>query len=167
MSSPFRIREVRTFTATSDISQRIADATHDISDINIVVVEIELANGTRGQGYLLAFHYFPRTIIAAFKDATDFFTQFDAFETVRMAEAFRAESEYFGNEGLLQWAHATVNIAMWDAWAKSQELPIWQMLGVNRRRVPVYGSGGWLSYSDRELIDEVVGYQRQTGIYGG
>ncbi len=159
MSSNLAIQDIRYFTATSTISQPIADATHSISDINFVVAEIELANGIVGQGYLLSFHYFPQAILGALKDMRDFFCQFDANETVRMAEEFDKESEYFGQNGLLKWARGIVNIAMWDAWGKHNEQPVWKLLGSSRTEVPVYGSGGWLSYSDDDLINEVTNYK--------
>jgi len=153
------ITDIRFFSAVSDVSQRIADATHDISDIRFVITEIELANGVRGQGYLLAFHYFPNAIAGALKDVRDFALGFEAHETLRMGEAFARESEYLGQEGLLKWVQASLNIAMWDAWGRSLGAPVWKLLGGDAREVPVYGSGGWLSYSDDELVDEVTRYK--------
>jgi L-alanine-DL-glutamate epimerase-like enolase superfamily enzyme len=50
---------------------------------------------------------------------------------------------------------------MWDAWARTLDVPIWKLFGASHRRVPVYGSGGWLSYSIDELVDEVVGYKNR------
>lgn len=102
--SPFAIRDIRFFTATSPVSQRIADATHDITDIRFFITEIELENGTIGQGYLLAFHYFPRAIVGALRDIAEFVKGYEVFETVKLAQDFAAESEYFGNNGLLKWA---------------------------------------------------------------
>lgn len=70
-----------------------------------------------------------------------------------MAKDFAEESEYFGQDGLLKWALGIVNIAMWDAWGKVNGQPVWKVLRASRTEVPVYGSGGWLSYSDDELTD--------------
>jgi L-alanine-DL-glutamate epimerase-like enolase superfamily enzyme len=50
---------------------------------------------------------------------------------------------------------------MWDAWCKTLDRPIWKVLGNRCERVPVYGSGGWLSYTDQELVEEVVNYKRR------
>ena len=161
MNDPLKIRDIRFFTATSAISQRIADATHDISDINFVITEIELENGVIGQGYLLAFHYFPQAIIGALKDCKEFVKQYRVYETVKLSADFASESEYFGHNGLLKWAISSINIAMWDAWGKVNQQPVWRMLGVSRTEVPVYGSGGWLSYSDEELIAEVSSYKKR------
>ena len=159
MKDPLQIKDIRFFKATSTISQRIADATHDISDITFFITEIELENGIVGQGYLLSFHYFPNAIAGALKDISEFVKQYKVYETVKMATDFNMESEYFGQNGLLKWALASVNIAMWDAWGKVNGQPVWKMLGASRTEVPVYGSGGWLSYSDDELIAEVAGYK--------
>ena len=161
MNHPLQIKELRIFRALSTISRHIADATHDISDIQFLITEIELENGTIGQGYLLSFHYFPEAVAGALRDIRDFIKNYKVYETVKMAADFAKESEYFGQNGLLKWAMASVNIAMWDAWGKTNGQPVWKMLGASRTEVPVYGSGGWLSYSDEELIAEVVGYKER------
>ncbi len=159
MKDPLQIKDIRLFKATSTKSQRISDATHEISDITFFITEIELENGIVGQGYLLSFHYFPNAIAGALKDISEFVKQYKVYETVKMATEFNIESEYFGQNGLLKWAMSSVNISMWDAWGKVNAQPVWRMLGASRTEVPVYGSGGWLSYTDEELIDEVSGYK--------
>ena len=156
-----RIKDVRLFKATSTLSQPIADATHQISEISFVVLEIELQSGVIGQGYLLAFHYSPNAIIGALKDIVEQVKGFHTYETLKVREFLAQEHEYFGHEGLLQWASATINIAMWDAWGKTLGQPIHRILGQSQDKVPVYGSGGWLSYSDQELIEEVTDYKNR------
>lgn len=153
-----RIQEVRFFEATSTLSQPIADATHQIPAIEFIVAEIVLANGVRGQGYLLAFHYSRAAIRGALRDLAPLVQDFDAAATGEfIAQAERAH-EYFGHEGVQRWAVGLINIAMWDAWARSLGAPMHRLFGQTRRSVPVYGSGGWLSYSDAELVDEVRAY---------
>ncbi len=79
----------------------------------------------------------------------------------RVLERFNRSNEYFGNDGINRWAQAAVNVAMWDAWCKILEQPVWKVFGTCCTRVPVYGSGGWLSYTPEELIDEVTGYKKR------
>jgi L-alanine-DL-glutamate epimerase-like enolase superfamily enzyme len=50
---------------------------------------------------------------------------------------------------------------MWDAWARTLEQPIWKLFGSHREKCAIYGSGGWLSYSTDELIEEVSGYKER------
>jgi L-alanine-DL-glutamate epimerase-like enolase superfamily enzyme len=156
-----RIRAVHFFRALSPLSRPIADATHSISEIAFVVTRVELANGVWGESNLLAFHYSPRAIAGALRDIAPLACEFHANETGRFLRAAMAEQEYFGNVGLNRWAAGAVNIAMWDAWGRHLGQPVWKILGTTRESVPVYGSGGWLSYSMDELIAEVTDYARR------
>ena len=158
-----RITDVRMYRATSTLTKPIADSTHSIDKIAFYVVETELENGVVGQGYLLSFHYSPNGIEGALKDLKNFVLGRDyrVFDTVRMKNDYDMESEYFGVNGLQKWALATLNVAMWDAWGKCLDAPVWQILGAGMQKIPVYGSGGWLSYTDDELLDEVVGYKKR------
>lgn len=157
------INDLKIYKATSTLSRPIADSTHELSEISFYIVEVLTSAGITGQGYLLSFHYSPGAIEGALRDARRFILNrgYRVHETVRMKQEFDRESEYFGNAGLQRWAQAAVNTAMWDAWGKSVGQPVWKMLGGSRREIPVYGSGGWLSYSDEELLDEVMGYKQR------
>ncbi|MDC7226825.1 MAG: mandelate racemase/muconate lactonizing enzyme family protein [Spirochaetales bacterium] len=139
----------------------ISDSTHDISEIAFVIAEITLESGVKGQGYLLSFHYNPNAIIGALKDIKDFVNGYEVNETLKLADDLSKEMEYFGHNGINKWALAVVNVAMWDAWGKTLDQPVWKLLGGSYKAVPVYGSGGWLSYSEKELIDEVTNYKKR------
>lgn len=154
-----KIKDVNFFRATSKLSKPIADATHDISEIAFLIAEITLENGIVGQGYVLTFHYSPRAIVGALHDLKDLLIGCHANETVKFRQAIENEHEYFGHEGVQRSAAATVNLAMWDAWGKTLGQPIHKILGTCTEKVNVYGSGGWLSYSDDELVEEVSDYK--------
>lgn len=159
----YQIKDFRIYSAISKMSKPIADATHEISDIAFYVVELETTEGITGQGYLLSFHYSPKAIEGALKDMKRFIlsNDFCVNETIKMKLAYEQECEYFGNPGLLRWAQAVANIAMWDAWGKVLGQPIHKLLGSNGRKIPVYGSGGWINYSDEELLEEVTDYKKR------
>lgn len=156
-----KIKNAKFYRAISKISKPIADSTHTISKIAFYVVEIELESGIRGQGYLLSFHYSPNAIEGALRDVCDFIkgNKYFTYETVRVKQDWDMEVEYFGNTGLNNCAVAAVNIAMWDAWGHACDSPIWKLFGANKTKIPVYGSGGWLSYSEEELLEEVLDYK--------
>ena len=120
--------------------------------------EVELVNGIVGQSYMLAFHYSPHAIRGALRDLAAFAAGRDATATQAFIRDWNRETEYFGQEGLQRWALGLANVAMWDAHARTLDAPVWRLLGGEARATPVYGSGGWLSYSDDELVDEVRGY---------
>jgi L-alanine-DL-glutamate epimerase-like enolase superfamily enzyme len=56
--------------------------------------------------------------------------------------------------GLGVWALSAVDIACWDALGKAVGQPVHRLLGGYTTEVPVYGSGGWLTLTDTELVDE-------------
>lgn len=155
------VKDVRFYRAVSKISKPIADSTHTISKIAFYVVEVTTEEGVKGQGYLLSFHYSPNAIEGALKDMCEFVKSrsYKVYETVKIKQDWDMEAEYFGNTGLNTCAVAALNIAMWDAWGHICGMPIWKMLGANQTKIPVYGSGGWISYSDEELLEEVLDYK--------
>ncbi len=153
-----KIKHVHFFKALSPVSQPIADSTHSISEISFLVTRLELDNGVTGEAYLLAFHYSPQAIAGALRDIRELALGFEVSETGRFIHEFEKASEYFGRAGIHRWALGSINIAMWDAWAKTLGQPVWKLFGVCHDRVPLYGSGGWLSYSIGELLGEVTRY---------
>ena len=155
------IKRISYFKAISKISRPIADSTHQIPEIAFIVARIELDNGVTGDGHLLAFHYSPEAIFGALKDVAPMALGFEVSATGELLAIHEKESEYFGNVGLHRWAAGAINIAMWDAWAKTLGVPVWKLFGTCQHRVPLYGSGGWLSYSDPELIEEVTRYVKR------
>lgn len=56
--------------------------------------------------------------------------------------------------GLGVWALSAVDIAIWDCVGKAAGLPLHTILGGYQQLVPVYGSGGWHSLSDDDLVKE-------------
>ena len=49
-----------------------------------------------------------------------------------------------------------LDIALWDIKAKVAKMPLYQFMGGNKTKLPVYASGGWTSYSTEELLEEVT-----------
>lgn len=157
------IKDIKIYKATSELDNPISDSTHDIPAVHIYVVELITNAGITGQGYLLSFHYSPGAIEGALHDMRDFVLSrsYKVHETVRLKEEYELESEYFGHDGILKWAQATLNVAMWDAWGKTLDQPVWKLLGGSYKAIPIYGSGGWISYTDEELLAEVIGYKER------
>ncbi len=156
-----KIKQIHFFKAVSPVSQPIADSTHRISEIAFLVTRLELDNGVTGDAYLLAFHYSPQAIAGALRDIRELALGFEVSETGRFIQEFEKASEYFGHAGIHRWALGSINIAMWDAWAKTLGQPVWKLFGACHDRVPLYGSGGWLSYSIEELLGEVTRYAQR------
>jgi len=155
------VQNVEFFTARSPHSRQINDATHKISEISFIVCRIYCGEGLVGESYLLSFDFSPQAIRGALQDVAALAARRNIFESGAFLAQCDSEFEYFGRNGLQKWASALIEIAMWDAIGKHLGVCIPEMFGIHSQSVPVYGSGGWLSYSSEELVDEAVGYARR------
>jgi len=63
-----------------------------------------------------------------------------------------------GRKGVALCALSAVDIALWDLKAKILGLPLYRLLGPCRTSVPIYGSGGWTTLTEDELVEEMLGY---------
>jgi L-alanine-DL-glutamate epimerase-like enolase superfamily enzyme len=63
-----------------------------------------------------------------------------------------------GRPGLGSMAIAAVDIALWDLHARLLEAPLATVLGAVRREVPIYGSGGFTSYSPDRVAEQLGGW---------
>lgn len=60
-----------------------------------------------------------------------------------------------GKPGLVAMAVSAVDIALWDLKARVLGLPLVRLLGAARPDVPVYGSGGFTTYDDKQLEEQL------------
>lgn len=63
-----------------------------------------------------------------------------------------------GRTGISSMAISAVDAALWDLKAKLLGVPLVSLLGAVRDAAQVYGSGGFTSYTTRELCDQLAGW---------
>lgn len=63
-----------------------------------------------------------------------------------------------GRPGVASLAIAAVDVALWDLKARLLDVPRVTLLGGARASVPVYGSGGFTSYSIERLREQLGGW---------
>jgi L-alanine-DL-glutamate epimerase-like enolase superfamily enzyme len=63
-----------------------------------------------------------------------------------------------GRPGIASMAIAAVDTALWDLKARLLDLPLARLLGLVHEAVPVYGSGGFTSLTDDELVAQLSGW---------
>ncbi|MET4001946.1 MULTISPECIES: enolase C-terminal domain-like protein [Arthrobacter] len=61
-------------------------------------------------------------------------------------------------QGAIGYAISAVDIALWDLKARLLELPLHKLLGAVRDKVPVYGSGGFTTYTPEQLETQLGGW---------
>jgi L-alanine-DL-glutamate epimerase-like enolase superfamily enzyme len=66
-----------------------------------------------------------------------------------------------GRAGIASMAISAVDIALWDLKARLLDLPLVSLLGTVRESVAIYGSGGFTSYSEKQLCDQLTSWVRR------
>ncbi len=134
-----------------------ADGTLAWNQTTLVLVEIE-AGGEQGLGFTYADYstaVLIRDLLAKIigsQNAIDISGCWNA-----MVHAIRN----LGRPGISSMAIAAVDIALWDLKAKFLGLPLVTLLGAVRKSIPIYGSGGFTSYSIEHLCEQLSGWVDQ------
>ena len=63
-----------------------------------------------------------------------------------------------GKPGVVAMAISAVDIALWDLHARLMELPLVTAIGAVHEATPIYGSGGFTSYDNATLADQLAGW---------
>lgn len=122
----------------------------------MVLVEISAA-GMTGMGYTYADEATARVIHDSFRDVL---SGSDALETGKRFADIQARIRNLGRDGITSMAISAVDVALWDLKGKLLDAPVCTLLGVARDAAPVYGSGGFTSYSMQRLCEQLGGWVR-------
>ncbi len=85
----------------------------------------------------------------------------DPLDVPRAWAAMVAAVRNAGPWGLAMYAVSAVDVALWDAKARALGVSLAGLLGRARDHVPVYGSGGFCSYDDARLREQLAGWVAQ------
>ena len=147
--------EVAAYTIPTDGPE--ADGTLSWDSTTIVVVHAH-AGGEWGLGYtysdLAAAELVRSKLAGAVQGA-------DAMAPQAAWEAMVREVRNAGRPGVGSMAIAAVDVALWDLKARLLGLPLCKLLGMAHEGVPVYGSGGFTSYSLQRLTGQLAGWVDQ------
>ncbi len=85
----------------------------------------------------------------------------DALSPAAAWERMRRAVRNVGYPGVAAGAISAVDVALWDLKARLHDTALSTLLGAVRERVPVYGSGGFTSYSEEQMERQLDGWLRQ------
>jgi L-alanine-DL-glutamate epimerase-like enolase superfamily enzyme len=133
-------------------SQPESDGTAVWSKTTLVVVQLQ-TGAQRGLGYTYADAGAARLLRDVIAPAV---RGLDPFDTRRIYEAACASVRNHGRGGVSAMAISALDVAVWDLKAKMLGVPVVKLLGTVRSEVPAYGSGGFTSYSESQLGDQLA-----------
>ena len=144
--------EVGAFTIPTDSPE--SDGTLRWNSTTLVTVHV-MAGGTEGFGYT----YAPPAAAHLIRDSLlDVISKENAFAIEGCWQAMSRTLRNAGHSGIAMCAISAVDTALWDLKAKLLNLPLYQLWGAVRGRTPLYGSGGFTSYSDSQLREQLGGW---------
>lgn len=147
--------DVRAYTVPTDAPE--ADGTLTWDSTTVVVVRAAAA-GVVGTGWT----YGPAACADVVEDQlTPVVVGADAFDPPAISGAMIRAVRNAGRQGVAGMAVSAVDTAMWDLKARLLDLPLHRLLGAVRAEVPVYGSGGFTTYDDRRLAEQLEGWLSQ------
>jgi L-alanine-DL-glutamate epimerase-like enolase superfamily enzyme len=136
-----------------------ADGTLAWNATTVVVVEIA-AGGAKGLGYTFADAASAQIALHVLADAI---CGIDAFAIPRAWAAMVAAVRNIGWRGVSASAISAVDVALWDLKSRLLAVPLTRLLGQLRDEVPVYGSGGFTSYSIERLQQQLAAWTQHDG----
>jgi L-alanine-DL-glutamate epimerase-like enolase superfamily enzyme len=157
VEAPVTEVRVRTFTVPTDEPE--SDGTLEWEATTIVVVELE-AEGECGLGYT----YGDRSV-AAFVDSMlrPCLYEADAMRPPAAWATMQRAIRNAGRQGVGAMAVSAVDIALWDLKARLLGLCLADALPRFHDAAPVYGSGGFTSYSDARMYEQLREW-REAGL---
>ncbi|CCF82966.1 enolase C-terminal domain-like protein [Nitrolancea hollandica] len=149
---PIEQVDVSAYTIPTDFPE--SDGTLAWDSTTMVLVEIT-AGGKRGVGFTYADTATARLI----KDRlAGIVVGQNAMAIPQLWDAMVHSIRNLGRPGISSMAIAGVDTALWDLKARLLDLPLITLLGANRAAIPVYGSGGFTSYSIAQLQEQLAGW---------
>jgi len=154
-SAPIDHLEVSHYTIPTDAPE--SDGTLEWDHTGLVIAVVH-GGGKQGLGYTYA------------GAETAALIHGELGEVVKDADAMAPAAAYMtmwkkvrntGRAGVCSMAISAVDCAIWDLKARLLDVPLATLLGPMRTHIPVYGSGGFTSYSDEQLRDQLGGWATQ------
>lgn len=153
---PITITSVEATPVALPLTKPIASALGLYETMPGAVVSVKTSEGVEGFGFNLGLGGAAGRSVAVYinDELAPLAVGQDALAPEAVWQRMWAPNKARMRGGIGVWALSAVDIAVWDIVAKTAGLPLHTILGGYRRHVPVYGSGGWLSLSDAELVAE-------------
>jgi L-alanine-DL-glutamate epimerase-like enolase superfamily enzyme len=143
--TPIQALRARAFTVPTDRPE--ADGTLSWNSTTLVLVEAD-AGGQTGLGYSYTAAAAAQVVSELLEEAV---VGVDGHCPQAAWQRMRRAVRNVGYPGLVASAISAVDGALWDLKARLLGVALSTLIGRVRERVPVYGSGGFTTYSDEQL----------------
>ncbi len=156
-----RITDVRTIPVEVKLSKPVFDANYTMATKPALLVEVETDQGLLGLGE--AAHFggpMASTAQVIENELRNYLIGQEPRAIEYLWELMHRRAYKHARGGIVIAAISGIDIALWDLRGKMAGMPLWQMLGGYRKRVPAYATGGFYSEGKgvKELVREMQAY---------
>jgi L-alanine-DL-glutamate epimerase-like enolase superfamily enzyme len=152
---PLRALDVMVYDVPTDAPE--SDGTFEWEETTMVVVEAA-AGERRGLGYT----YGDRSCALLARDVlAPVVVGLEALDVPGAWSRMVGRVRNVGRPGVASMAISAIDAALWDLKARLLGVPLGVLIGRVRQSVPIYGSGGFTSYDERRLCEQLGGWVEQ------
>lgn len=156
-----RIESVTTDHYCIPLPVALSDSTHGImTHTGLIVVRIRDSDGAVGVGYTYTVNDIGSRAIRALieDDLQQVLIDADPRGIDKLWGDMWWHAHFCGRGGLLSFAMAAVDIALWDLAGKRAGEPLWRLLGGHRNEVIAYAGGIDLEFTLDALLEQADGF---------
>ncbi|HZE33160.1 MAG TPA: enolase C-terminal domain-like protein [Actinoallomurus sp.] len=149
VQNPIEAVSATAYTIPTDAAE--ADGTYAWDSTTLVLAEVR-SGQTTGIGWT----YGPTACATVIRDSLS--PVVEGREALDVGGSFQAMVRAVrnaGRPGAVGYAISAVDVALWDLKARLLRLPLHRLLGAVHDEVPVYGSGGFTTYDERRLREQL------------
>jgi len=151
------------YTVPTDAPE--ADGTFSWDSTSMVLVQLECGE-TRALGYTYAD---AGTAAVAQKLLEETVVSSDPMQHAATRQRMLRYIRNLGETGVAMMAVSALDNALWDLRARLLDVPLVSLLGQVRACIPVYGSGGFTSYTEEQLsnqsaVGRVMDFERKSSV---
>lgn len=156
-----RIERFHTYHLSFPLAASRRTGTHSFDAVDYVLLEVE-AEGLTGIGYAWTLaRRQAESIRAMMVDLAECVVGEDSGRVRGIWQDLWQRINFIGQAGPPVMALTALDTALWDLRSQEAGMPLYRMLGATRQEVPIYATGGWLSNSHDQLIEEGLALKAQ------
>ncbi|MCK5622573.1 MAG: mandelate racemase [Alphaproteobacteria bacterium] len=152
-NSPF-IRKLGVRGVIAPMKRPLATGSGSVSQAPLALVDLECDNGVRGCAYVFCFHAFALAPTVRLIQELGALIEGETLAPIALSDMLRARMRLLGQQGLAMMASAGIDMAAWDALAKTRDVPLARLLGGDLMPLPAYNSNGLGIIGAGRAVDE-------------
>ena len=133
------------------LERPVQTSSGEITTAPLVLIDLKTREGTTGCAYVFSYTPLALELLRRLVENLGTTLEGDVLAPLEIERKLQAMFRLLGPQGLTGIAASGIDMAAWDALARAHDLPLVELLGGGKKRVPAYGS---LRTMQRESVVE-------------